>query len=325
MVGFEFLAMVEESRGADLKVLWIIPGSAQDPVSMVFAKRLIPLISKKVELKVYYVSDRQSVLSLCRNWYELKKIVQEFRPDLVHAQYGSVLGFLAWMVGKPLVVTFRGSDVNGDPYVSPLRTLLTQFLSRWVAQRAKLVICVTKEIAIKVLRPDALVMPSPIDLELFRPIEKQVCRAKLGLSQALTLVGFAGGDRPLKRRTLAKAAAERAAYGFVDIQNVSPQEMPYWLNALDALIFTSIREGSPNIVREALACGVPVVSVDVGDVAYWISRDKKSVVVGDTVDALSNGLKKVVCARAVHERTIDLSQLTVSTQAEEIVRLYNLH
>src|SRR5712664_1222709 len=47
-------------------------------------------------------------------------------------------------------------------------------------------------------------------------------------------------------------------------------EVPVWLNASDVLLLTSMHEGSPTIVKEALACGLPVVSVDVGDVAERI-------------------------------------------------------
>jgi glycosyltransferase involved in cell wall biosynthesis len=50
------------------------------------------------------------------------------------------------------------------------------------------------------------------------------------------------------------------------LRNVSYAEVPTWINASDVLLLTSIHEGSPTIVKEALACNLPIVSVDVGDV-----------------------------------------------------------
>jgi glycosyltransferase involved in cell wall biosynthesis len=103
-----------------------------------------------------------------------------------------------------------------------------------------------------------------------------VCKQKLGWSTRSFHVLFASsnGD-PVKRPWLAKAAvaqmsnADRPAelHYMTGIPNA---DMPVWLNAGDVLLLTSIHEGSPTVVKEALACSLPVVSTDVGDVAERI-------------------------------------------------------
>jgi glycosyltransferase involved in cell wall biosynthesis len=78
------------------------------------------------------------------------------------------------------------------------------------------------------------------------------------------------GD-PRKRFGLARAAEETARQRGIPVEihqlrDITHNEVPIWLNASDVLLLTSLHEGSPNVVKEALACNLPVISVDVGDV-----------------------------------------------------------
>src|SRR5205823_3231175 len=117
------------------------------------------------------------------------------------------------------------------------------------------------------------IIPNGIDLERFKPLDQNTCRNRLGWRADRFNVLFptnSGGD-PRKRPELARAAAEAAERsGFNvemhDLRGVPHGQVPIWLNASDAVLLTSLHEGSPNIIKEALACNVPVVSVDVGDV-----------------------------------------------------------
>ena len=304
-----------------LRIFWIIPGKQDDEQGMVFVRRVIPTLSTNVDLKVHFVPNRISLISLFCNWRVAKRDLLHFRPDYVHAQYGSMLGFFAWSLGYPLVVTFRGSDVNGDPSLPWWRRKLTYYLSLWTASRAKKVICVSRDLA-EAIYPSAHIIPSPLDLDLFRPISMDEARKHLMLSFNKKVVAFAGGDRPLKRRELAKQAVELADMEFLDIRGVSPDQMPWWINAADALIFTSEREGSPNIIREALACGVPVVTVDVGDVRQWISLDEFSVIVEDSPICLGEALKRAIQSCVSRKRRIDLSAVSISEHVKKLTAIY---
>jgi glycosyltransferase involved in cell wall biosynthesis len=84
------------------------------------------------------------------------------------------------------------------------------------------------------------------------------------------------GDQ-VKRPKLARAAVEAfrnsgVAVNMHELRGVPHDQVPIWLNACDVLLLTSLHEGSPNIVKEALACDIPVVSVDVGDVRERIQQ-----------------------------------------------------
>jgi len=117
----------------------------------------------------------------------------------------------------------------------------------------------------------AHVVPSGIDFDLFRPVPRAEARVRLGLPADERLVLFVGNPHlPRKRFPLAQQAVEILSrtlpVRFVLGWGVPHAEMPYYMGACDALVFTSRQEGSPNAVKEALACNLPIVSVAVGDV-----------------------------------------------------------
>jgi glycosyltransferase involved in cell wall biosynthesis len=177
----------------------------------------------------------------------------------------------------PLVVTLRGSDVFGIVGSASGRytfsgKVLTR-ISKWVVARADAVVLVSEQMRPFVPRGRMIrVIPSGLDLDLFRPIPQFEARHRLGWPQEDRVVLFAGKpSMPRKRCNLARHAVEmvnrQLPTRLVTAWGVPHQDMPVYMNACDVLVLTSIHEGSPNVVKEALACNVPVVTVNVGDVA----------------------------------------------------------
>jgi teichuronic acid biosynthesis glycosyltransferase TuaC len=207
-------------------------------------------------------------------WKEVRRKVRSGTYDLVHAQFGQS-GLTALPKRLPLVVTYRGDDLEGiigenGRYI-PAGWLL-RFISRAVARRADAAIVVAEHMKRYLPRSVAAhVMPSGIDLDLFRPEPQDAVRHRLGLPTDKRLVLFVGNPGLARKRY---ALAQRA----VDMVNRSIPtrlmvgwELPHQriaalMSACDALVCTSMQEGSPNAVKEALACNLPVVSVRVGDV-----------------------------------------------------------
>lgn len=197
------------------------------------------------------------------------------RPfDIVHARFGQcgLVGRAQWHV--PVVITYGGSDVQGSLEFSGMarfRNYLLRFVSWGLSLLVDEVIVVADHLGKMLPRRTYHVIPSGIDFALFEPVDQQVARTRLALPQHKRLVLFAGNpDNKQKRYGLAARAFEIAAASIdaelVVLTGQPSSYVPLFMSACDVLLLTSFNEGSPNVVKEALACNLPVVSVDVGDV-----------------------------------------------------------
>jgi teichuronic acid biosynthesis glycosyltransferase TuaC len=252
--------------------------------------------------------------------------------DLVHAHYGFSGIAARAQSTRPLVVTFHGNDLIPRTTPSGRPTVVGRFervSSRALARYVDRAIVVSPEMAEALSGVPCEVIPVGVDLSRFHPLPREVARARLGLPTAGQHVLFAGDPSlVVKRFGLAQEAIElvRQRHPEVRLTVVSgktPDEMPLWLNAADVLVLTSISEGSPVIVKEALACELPVVSVPVGDVAKRIAGALHCSIADPTPDALAAALRRVLEAgeRASNGREVIDSMSSVAV-ARRIVAVY---
>lgn len=234
------------------------------------------LTAAGVAVEVFPFKGAKNPLNYLKAWWQLQTKLRHEKYDLIHAQFGQS-GLLALPKRLPMVVTFRGSDLLGtvsDRTGRHLRaSMIHQALSRIVAARADAVIVVSEHMKSQ-LHPSsqAHVIPSGIDFSFFRRTDKNVARQRLGLPLSEKLVLFVGRPTQARKRChLAEQAMEilkrSTPARLIVAWRVPHTDIPLYMSASDALVFTSMQEGSPNVVKEALACDLPVVSVPVGDVA----------------------------------------------------------
>jgi len=212
---------------------------------------------------------------------EISKWVRRFDPDIVHVMSGGVMAdIVTWSVRrKPTIITFHGSDLLSEHFPGLVRKVCAGYgvlSSLRAARRANGIVVVSQNL-LEVLhknlvKSESRVIPCGIDLESFKPLDRHSCRAVLGWDddQFHVLSAFNTGN-PVKRPWLGQAAVRELCRLNVPAKihyllGVPHHEVPIWLNACDVLLLTSLHEGSPMIVKEALACNIPVVSGDVGDV-----------------------------------------------------------
>lgn len=192
----------------------------------------------------------------------LKQKIKEFRPDVVHAHYG-LSGLLANMQRKvPVVTTYHGSDINE-------RDLLP--FSKMAMFLSAMNIFVSRKI-LDIAKPKRrfVLLPCGIDLCDLQLTGKAEGRQRMNLQLDKKYVLFAGAfDNEVKNAPLAKEAVsllDDEKVELLELKGYSREEVTLLMCAADAFLMTSFTEGSPQVIKEAMACGCPIVSVDVGDV-----------------------------------------------------------
>lgn len=270
-----------------------------------FIKRQADFLSAAgVDVTVFPFRGRKNPFYYLTNWVRFQAKMRRERYDLVHAQFGQS-GLLALPKRLPLVVTFRGSDLLGTVSDKTRRYLkasaLHQFLSRLVASRADAVIVVAEHMKAELpATTDAHVIPSGLDLHLFQPMDKRIARSRLGLPQDERLVLFVGRtNHGRKRGYLAEKALEilnkSLPAKLVVAWAIPHTDVPLYMSACDVLVFTSMQEGSPNVVKEALACNLPIVSVPVGDVESRLAGvENTEICVDDDPETIAAALNRVL-------------------------------
>lgn len=204
----------------------------------------------------------KDVKGYIKNLPALKQKIKECQPDIIHAQY-SLSGITAVLQNKvPAVTTYHGSDIN-DRKVLRFSKLAMR-LSAWSIFVSK------KTLGIARPKRKYTLLPCEIDLTELQLTDKQEARRRMHLEAEKKYILFAGAfDNKVKNVPLAKAAVAQLDYPNVELlelKGYSREEVTLLMCAADAFLMTSHSEGSPQVIKEAMACGCPIVSVDVGDV-----------------------------------------------------------
>ncbi|MFB6075099.1 MAG: glycosyltransferase [Haloarculaceae archaeon] len=237
--------------------------------------------------------------------------------DVIHANYGLTAPAALAQPHRPVVCSLWGSDLFGR----------YGRVSRWCANRCDEVIVMSQEMAAALDR-ECHVIPHGIDLSTFSPRPRDQARAAVGWDPDTNYVLFPyDPEREVKDYPRARRVVDRVAdrvTGPVElaaVHGLAHERVPEYLNAADALLLTSTREGSPNVVKEALACDLPVVATDVGDVAERVAELEYSAVCADD-DALIARLAAVLEAAPVTEGRDTVADLGLERMAERIVSVY---
>lgn len=260
--------------------------------------RYAPFITEQVEalekqgVECQFFGVRgKGIRGYLREYRELLGAIRVFRPDLVHAHYG-LCGLLASFQNRvPVVTTFHGSDMN-NPYVRPL--------SRWAMARSAYSIFVSQK-NVEMARPRRhyALIPCGINLDDYPVMDRDDARRKMGLAPDRKYVLFAGAfDNKVKNAPLAKAALARLpGVELLELKGYTRSRVAILMHAVDALLMTSFTEGSPQVVKEAMACGTPVVSVEVGDVAERIGRLPGCRIVSREASSVAQGVSAAIAFR----------------------------
>jgi glycosyltransferase involved in cell wall biosynthesis len=172
------------------------------------------------------------------------------------------------------------------------------------------------------------IVPHEIDFKVFRPIDKDCARSTLGLRHDRKYVLFAANPEiPVKRFPLAQAAVEclRASDSCIELLVVfkeSQDRLALYMNACDALVFPSFQEGSPNIVKQAMACNLPIVATDVGDVTEIIGETKGCYVCNASIEDFVDKLRLVLYSPERTQGHGNVRHLASPVVARRLIGIY---
>ena len=315
------------SGGGEMRVLWTHNFDPSDPSSGIFMHRAADgLRARGIDLELAYLGNLRSFRQIRRARREVKALAAGF--DIVHAQYGSACSMVTGAVqGARKVLTVRGSDWQtysatfGYLY---LHTRLAAVMT-WMSLAAFDCVLAVSDRMNKSLRSSRArrveTLPSPIDLDQFRPLDKSAARAGLPYGEGdrkWVLFNSRHLSNPVKRYGLAKAAFELAQQRRGDLvlrlaTDLKPNEVVPLTAASDVILCTSEYEGWPNCIKEALACDVPFVATDVSDLREIAERDASCQVCCDNPEALADG----ICAALDSPPSGDLRRFVQSMGIDE--------
>ena len=282
----------------------------------------------------YFVIKGKGINGYLQNIIPLREKIIAGKYDLIHAHY-SLSGWVARLAtfSLPLVISFMGSDVYGGvDDKGKQQSKINIYLSRALQFVTPSIIVKSPNLMNYIwFQEKTQIVPNGVDLASFETISQEKSRYHLKLDPKKEIVLFFGDPKdPRKNISLVKSALKKIDRE--EVQLLSPFPIPHdevvlYLNTANVLVSTSFREGSPNVIKEAMACNCPVVSTNVGDVNWLFAETPGYFLTSfDPSDVASKVLKALDFSKSTgvaggRKRLIEL-RLDTDNVAQKIIEIY---
>jgi glycosyltransferase involved in cell wall biosynthesis len=304
-----------------MNVLFVCSGNSHYGI-VPFIKVQGESLKKEGVLLDYFTIKGKGIINYLKNVKILSRYLKKNNYDLIHAHYGLVgLVCVLSYPRIPIVLSVMGDDAYGSFNLNGKRiksSYFTMFLTQIALIFSKQIIVKSKNI-LKVIpyKNKSHIIPNGVNFEVIKPNSKSL--------EKETLLFLADPHDPRKNFRLVEQALELFPDKKINLlcpYPLEPNQVMNYFNKASVFILTSYNEGSPNVIKEAMACNIPIIATDVGDVREVIERTEGCFLVefdpGDVADKLKKAL-------AFGKRTTgreDIRHLESSQVAKKIINIY---
>ena len=305
-----------------MKVIFVASGNQKiESIAPFVQVQMDSLAEQGVEISLYRVVGR-GIKGYVTNTIRLRKILKREQPDIVHAHY-SICGYLASIANfglkSSVVVSLMGSDMV-------VKLPLIRFFAKKIWD---MTIVKSREMYDRLNVAKARIIPNGVNIDKMCLLDRDNSRKKCGFEDTKQYVIWCSQiDREEKNYPLAQKAVDLLSdknVVLLPIQDAPHHMMNVYMRAADVLLLTSKREGSPNVIKEAMACNLPIVSTNVGDVEWLLDHVEGAYITqDDTPQNVCEYLKKALTFlgnSTGRQRLIDIG-LTTRSIASDIINIY---
>ena len=316
-----------------MRILFVGSGKKNNDISPILRNQGNSLIKKGIHVD-YFSIDQKGLFGYLMNTFKIRKKVKSNNYSLIHAHFGlsGIVSLIAKTKNDKLIVSYMGSDIHGfiksDGRISSLSkffSLLSRmqiiYFNDWSIVKSKEMHDILK------IKKKISVIPNGVDFNLFFPLPKIVAREKLKIDKNIHMAIFVSDpNRKEKNYPTAKSAVNLLSnpVELRVVHDVTQEILNLYYNAADLLLFTSIKEGSPNVIKEAMACNCPIVATAVGDVAEIISGTDGCYIVSNHPQDIAEKIKKVLQFNRRTQGRKNISHLESSQIADQIINIYKM-
>jgi len=320
-----------------MNILFIVSGNSSNFEIAPFIKRQADSIERMNQNVNFYRVKEKGLIGYLRNVKHLRKHIINNHYDILHAHY-TFNGLLALLTftKHPIIVSYMGSDTYGDYNNRGKRRFLSNvnvIISKIIQPFIQAIIVKSPNLQKYIYCKKKLnLIPNGVDMDYFIPGDRDISRERLGIKYYASAILFLGNpEEPRKNFTLLKEALNVINDKQIVLLNpfpVAPFEiLDYYLSA-DIFVLSSYNEGSPNVVKEAMACNCPIVSTNVGDVDWLLGEITGHFITSfDTINMSEKIMQALQFAKEIgrtngRDRIIELG-LDSETVANRIIEVYN--
>ena len=301
-----------------LKVLFVCSGNNSSGRSSNVDVQAAGIVDAGVDVHFFEIRGR-GVTGYVNNIIKLKKHLRNNSYDVIHAHYG-LSGIVASLArAKPLIVTIMGSEL----YLSRILRNIMIFFIRNIWKKT---LVQSEQMKVITGVNHTVVLPNGVDINRFASVIRKEALQKTGFNQGKHIIWVSDPMRPEKNFKLAGDAVALLKNKDIKLMVVNGKpynEIPYYFSAADTLLLTSRWEGSPNVVKEALAAGLPVVSVDVGDVKDLLNGVEGCYITEENPEDVAEALTKALSFGKQTNGIEKVKHLDMKIISERIKDVYN--